>query len=93
MGLSSQAIEMVEGTYSNGDTGPNGNPFGFDSFGNSLAGPGQQSQRPPRSQQPPRLSLVGLPALMACFAGSTGTRRCSQSAGERSEPGVLYGCG
>lgn len=73
MGLSSQAIEMVEGTYSNGDTGPSANPFGVDSFGNSLAG--QQSQRPPRSQQPPRLSLVGLLALMAILAGSIGMRR------------------
>ena len=65
MGLSSQVIEMVEGTYSNGDSRPSANPFGFDSFGNSLAGPGQQSQRPPRAQQPPRLSLVCLSALNA----------------------------
>ena len=50
---------MVEGTYSNGDGGPSANPFGFDSFGNSLTGPGHQPQRPPRPQQPPRLSLVG----------------------------------
>ena len=59
---------MVEGTYSNGDGGPSANPFGFDSFGNSLTGPGQQSQRPPRSQQPPRLSLVGLPDLTTLSA-------------------------
>ena len=64
MGLSSQVIEMVQGTYSNGDSGPGANPFGFDSFGNSLAGPGQQSQKPPRSQHPPRMSLVGLLTLL-----------------------------
>ncbi len=58
---------MVEGTYSNGYTGPSANPFGFDSFGNSLAGPGQQSQKPPRSQHPPRTSLVGLLTLFEAY--------------------------
>lgn len=59
---------MVEGSYGNGDSRTDANPFGYDSFGNSLAGPGQQSQRPPRSQQAPRLSLVSLfIVLQACL--------------------------
>lgn len=67
---SSQAIEMVEGSYSNttnnGDSRSGANPFGFDSFGNSLAGPGQQ--QPPRSQQQtPKLSLVGLSSTFKGF--------------------------
>ena len=69
---------MVEGTYSNGDGGPSANPFGFDSFGNSLAGPGQQSQKPPRSQHPPRMSLVGLLTLDCEHIRKTGIRRRSE---------------
>ena len=56
---------MVEGMYSNGDSRSTANPFGFDSFGNSLAGPGQQSHRAPRSQQQQRLSLVRRLSLTA----------------------------
>ena len=58
-GKSGQTIEMVEGSYSNADSQAAANPFGFDSFGNSLAAPAQHSSRPPRVQQPNRQPLVG----------------------------------
>ena len=58
-GKSGQTIEMVEGSYGNADSHAAANPFGFDSFGNSLAAPAQHTSRPPRAQQPNRQSLVG----------------------------------
>ena len=58
-GKSGQTIEMVEGSYSNADSHAAANPFGFDSFGNSLAAPAQHTSRPPRVQQPNRQPLVG----------------------------------
>ena len=63
---------MVEGMYGYGDSRSGANPFGFDSFGNSLAGLGQQSHRAPRSQQQQRLSLVRRASLDAfsCFRES-----------------------
>ena len=57
-GNSGQTIEMVEGSYNNADSHAAANPFGFDSFGNSLAAPAQHASRPPRVQQPSRQPLV-----------------------------------
>ena len=63
---SGQTIEMVEGSYSNADGHAAANPFGFDSFGNSLAAPAQHLSRPPRVQQPNRQPLVSNLWLVWC---------------------------